>query len=212
MPEMGGSSQLLVHFCRGASAPGHSPRPLIGGFEENKSKTSDEARREIAKPCHPPKCRHPRKRVIQYSRGDRVQPSGRGVLDRRMRGDDERRVLDVLDPVIASAAKQSSFLSFSCGNGLLRCARNDERWTCAAPSIAQHDPRRRVVAGALLAAQLAVDAGFHQTRRERGAEQQMIQPQARVARPAVALVVPEGEDGFSGCSSRSASVQPCLTN
>ena len=120
MPEMGGSSQLLVHFCRGASAPGHSPRPLIGGFEENKSKTSDEARREIAKPCHPPKCRHPRKRVIQYSRGDRVQPSGRGVLDRRMRGDDERRVLDVLDPVIASAAKQSSFLSFSCGNGLLR--------------------------------------------------------------------------------------------
>src|SRR6266702_8887948 len=57
----------------------------------------------------------------------------------------------------------------------------------------QNDPRRRVVAGAFLAANLAVDAGFHQARRQHGAEQEMIEPQAGIARPAVALVVPECE-------------------
>src|SRR5260370_34727418 len=33
---------------------------------------------------------HPRKRVIQYSRAVAMEPRGRGVLDPRMRGDDDR--------------------------------------------------------------------------------------------------------------------------
>src|SRR5689334_11289734 len=59
--------------------------------------------------------------------------------------------------------------------------------------LIQHDPRRRVIAGAILAADLAIDAGLEQARRKRRAEQEMVEPQARIARPAVALVVPEGE-------------------
>ena len=60
----------------------------------------------------------------------------------------------------------------------------------------QHNPGRRVVAGAFFAAEAAVDTGFHQARPDCGAEQQMIEPQSRVARPAVALVVPEREYRF----------------
>ena len=63
-------------------------------------------------------------------------------------------------------------------------------------SLTQYDPRRRVIAGAFLAAHLAIDAGREQARRDRRAQQQMIEPQSGVARPAVALVVPEREHRF----------------
>jgi len=46
-----------------------------------------------------------------------------------------------------------------------------------------------MVAGAVFAADLAVDAGLEQARRQRRAQQQMIEPQSGVARPAVSLVV-----------------------
>src|SRR5579864_1931865 len=58
--------------------------------------------------------------------------------------------------------------------------------------LAEHDPRRRVIACAVLAAHLAVDACVFQTRGKLGAEQEMVEPQARIARPAVSFVVPEG--------------------
>src|SRR5260370_15452154 len=76
-------------------------------------------------------------------------------------------------------------------NGLLRrvAPRNDEKPMC----LTQHDPRRRMVAGVLFASHFAVDAGLDQARGERRAQQQMIEPQSGVARPAVTLVVPEGE-------------------
>src|SRR3981081_886322 len=64
------------------------------------------------------------------------------------------------------------------------------------PPIAYPAPRRRMVAGPFFAAQLAVDAGFYQTGCYDRAQQQMIEPQSRVARPAVALVIPEGEHWF----------------
>src|ERR1700686_1240247 len=70
---------------------------------------------------------------------------------------------------------------------LLRFApRNDER-----QRLPQHDPRRGMVAGAFLGSHLAVDAGLDQARRNGRAEQQMIEPQSGVARPAVSLVIPE---------------------
>ena len=79
--------------------------------------------------------------------------------------------------------------------------------------LAQHDPRRRVVAGAFLAAQLAVDAGLHQARRDRGTQQQVVEPQAGIARPAVVACSPRSVNiGLSGCSSRIASHQPCATS
>src|SRR6266851_1904875 len=59
--------------------------------------------------------------------------------------------------------------------------------------LTQNDPRRRVVAGAFFASQLAVDAGLDQPRCNRRTQQEMIEPQAGVARPAVALVIPERE-------------------
>src|ERR1700760_3965952 len=59
--------------------------------------------------------------------------------------------------------------------------------------LLQHHPRRRVVAGAVFAANPAIDAGLAQARRHLRAQQQMVEPQAGIARPAVALVVPEGE-------------------
>src|SRR5439155_10757197 len=59
--------------------------------------------------------------------------------------------------------------------------------------LLQHHPSRRMVAGAFLAAHFPVDAGLKQARGQRRAEQEMIEPQAGVARPAVALVIPERE-------------------
>ena len=77
----------------------------------------------------------------------------------------------------------------------------------------EHDPRRRVVAGAFLAAHLAVDAGLDQARRERRAQQEMIEPQAGIARPAVSLVIPEREHRLCrDAASRIASHQPCATS
>jgi hypothetical protein len=38
---------------------------------------------------HPRGRHHPRKRVIQYSRGVNYEPRGRGVLDTRFRGYDD---------------------------------------------------------------------------------------------------------------------------
>src|SRR5207253_5912295 len=64
--------------------------------------------------------------------------------------------------------------------------RNDKR-----QGLTQHDPRRRVVAGAFLASYLAVDAGLDQARRDGRAQEQMIEPQSGVTRPAVSLVIPE---------------------
>src|SRR5262245_31131287 len=58
----------------------------------------------------------------------------------------------------------------------------------------QHDPRRRMIAGAFFAADGLVDTGLEQARGEGRAEQEMIEPQARIARPAISLVVPEGVD------------------
>src|SRR5258708_19116737 len=55
----------------------------------------------------------------------------------------------------------------------------------------KHDPRRRMVAGAFLGPHFAIDAGLDQPRRNGGAQQQVIEPQSGVARPAVSLVVPE---------------------
>src|ERR1700687_215590 len=60
-----------------------------------------------------------------------------------------------------------------------------------ARKLPQPHPRRRVVAGAFLGSHLAVDAGLDQARRNGRAEQQMIEPQSGVARPAVSLVIPE---------------------
>src|SRR6266849_4830258 len=57
--------------------------------------------------------------------------------------------------------------------------------------LTQHNPRRRMVAGAFLGSYLAVDAGLDQARHNCRAEQKMIEPQSGVARPAVSLVVPE---------------------
>jgi hypothetical protein len=61
------------------------------------------------------------------------------------------------------------------------------------PPLPQHDPRRGMVAGAFFAARLAVDAGLDQAGRQRRAQQEMIEPQSGIARPSVALVIPERE-------------------
>src|SRR5206468_12320650 len=63
----------------------------------------------------------------------------------------------------------------------------------AAKSL-QDNPGRRVVAGAFFAARFAVDASFEEARRKGWTEQKMIEPQTRVARPAVSLVIPECVD------------------
>jgi hypothetical protein len=66
-------------------------------------------------------------------------------------------------------------------------ARHDQK------HLTQHDPRWCVVAGAFLATHFSVDAGLDQARRQYRAQQKMVQPQSCVARPAVSLVIPEGE-------------------
>ncbi len=55
-----------------------------------------------------------------------------------------------------------------------------------------------MVGRAVLAAQLAVDAALDQARRQRRAQQQMIEAKSGIARPAVTLVVPEREHRFGG--------------
>src|ERR1700756_388900 len=64
-------------------------------------------------------------------------------------------------------------------------------WFENAESI-QDDPCWRVVTRAVLAAHLSVDIGPCQAWRELRAEQEMVKPQPRVARPTVSLVIPEG--------------------
>src|SRR5947207_13862301 len=68
------------------------------------------------------------------------------------------------------------------------CARNS-----AGSRLFQRDPRRRVIAGAFLAAHCAVDTGLAEAWRQHRAQKEMIEPKPGVARPAVALVVPERE-------------------
>src|SRR6266851_756009 len=58
--------------------------------------------------------------------------------------------------------------------------------------LPQCHPDRRVVAGALLAADGFVDAGVDETARSDLVEQQEIDSEPRVARPALSLVVPIG--------------------
>src|SRR3954451_3451524 len=81
----------------------------------------------------------------------------------------------------------------------------------AGAELLQHNPRRRMVAGAFLAAHLAIDAGLEQARRYLRAQQQMIEPQSGVARPAVALVVPEREHRFFRMQ-RADRVGPALVD
>src|SRR4051812_35139897 len=81
----------------------------------------------------------------------------------------------------------------------------------AGAELLKHDPRRRVVAGAFLAAHLAIDAGLEQARRNRRAQQQVIEPQSGVARPALALVVPEREHRFRRMH-RPDRVSPALVH
>src|SRR5436190_15587229 len=59
--------------------------------------------------------------------------------------------------------------------------------------LPQCHPDRRVVAGALLAADGFVYAGVDEAPRGEVVEQQEIDPEPRVARPALSLVVPIGE-------------------
>src|SRR5215813_12096900 len=57
--------------------------------------------------------------------------------------------------------------------------------------VAQHDPSRGVIAGALSAANWTIDARADKAFRGLGAQQQMIDAKARVPRPSVSHVVPE---------------------
>src|SRR5215813_14431020 len=57
--------------------------------------------------------------------------------------------------------------------------------------VAQHDPSRGVIAGALSATNWAIDARADKASRGLGAQQQMIDAKARVPRPSVSHVVPE---------------------
>src|SRR3981081_1047528 len=66
------------------------------------------------------------------------------------------------------------------------------RATAARRGCRELDPRGRMVAGIGLAPDLAVDTGIAQAAGEVGAEQQVIEAQAGVARPAVSHVMPEG--------------------
>src|SRR5688572_28902315 len=56
----------------------------------------------------------------------------------------------------------------------------------------QDDPGRRMIAGPLLAANAPVVPRRLQPSRGRGVEQEMVDPKASIAGPAVPLVVPEG--------------------
>src|SRR5918995_655079 len=76
-------------------------------------------------------------------------------------------------------------------------------------SLAQLDPGGGVVAGALAAALLAIDAAFLQPRAERRRQQKMIDAQAGVALPAPPLVVPEGVHRLVG-EQGSERVGPAL--
>jgi hypothetical protein len=66
-----------------------------------------------------------------------------------------------------------------------------------------------VVAGLFLAALLAVDVGVGQVPGQFGRQQQVVDAQAGIARPAVAQVVPEGVDALVGMA-RTDRVRPAL--
>src|SRR5450755_3746207 len=117
---------------------------------------------------------HQRKRAIQYSEASVIEPRSCGVLDTSV----SRSM------TTSCEARLSEIGPATTGN---------DAWRNALP---QHDPRRSMVAGAFLAAQLAVDAGLDQARRQHRAQQEMIEPQSRVARPSVAFVIPEREHRF----------------
>jgi hypothetical protein len=70
---------------------------LFGSCEQRKG------RRWVRSP-HRQDCHHPRKRVIQYSRDDRNQSRGRGVLDTRLRGYDSKGKARAFRPASSSPA------------------------------------------------------------------------------------------------------------
>jgi hypothetical protein len=64
--------------------------------------------------------------------------------------------------------------------------------------LAQHDPGRRVIARLFAGPHRLVDAGPGKARSGGRVEQQMIDPQPRVARETVSKEVPEGVDLLGG--------------
>src|SRR5688572_27941135 len=62
------------------------------------------------------------------------------------------------------------------------------------PSIANLDPDRRMIAGLVARANVAIDAGADEPPRKRGAQQQMVDAQPGVTRERVAPVFPERKD------------------
>src|SRR5262249_15119561 len=87
--------------------------------------------------------------------------------------------------------------------------RMNSRRCGSSPASTQDDPCRSVVAGAVLAADLAVDACFDEAGRKCRTEQQVIQPEACIALPAIAHVVPEREHGLVRMQ-RTDCVRPAL--
>src|SRR4051812_25825423 len=71
------------------------------------------------------------------------------------------------------------------------------------------DPGRRVVAGALAAADVAVHAGAFQPRRRRRVEQEMVDADAGVAGEGVPPIIPEGVDALVRME-RTDRVDPIL--
>src|SRR5688572_24676915 len=66
---------------------------------------------------------------------------------------------------------------------------------CAGAAVLIQDrPSGRMVAGAFPASHLPVHARVAQARRDGGAEQDVIETQPGIARPAIPLIVPEGVD------------------
>src|SRR6516165_2720039 len=75
--------------------------------------------------------------------------------------------------------------------------------------IAQHDPGGGVIARAFFSANLAIDAGVDKALRGLRAQQQMIDAQAGIARPAIAHVIPKRIDRRIGVA-RANGVDPAL--
>jgi hypothetical protein len=66
-----------------------------------------------------------------------------------------------------------------------------------------------VIAGALLAAYVAIHARFHETLRSARAQEQVIQPKPGIARPAVSHVVPKCVHGLIRIQSANG-IEPTL--
>ena len=75
--------------------------------------------------------------------------------------------------------------------------------------VAQHDPHRRVIAGPFFAADGTVDAGIDEALGGLRAQQQMIDAQPGIARPAIAHVIPESVDRCIGMA-HADGIDPAL--